>query len=79
MVTLYILILAFINGEIVSYNIGYRPTFDLVSSMLTKAFENLPNNTKLIPHSDQGWHYQIKPYQRMPKEKRYYSKYVKKR
>ena len=72
-------ILDLFNGEIVSYNIGYRPTFDLVSSMLTKAFENLPNNTKLILHSDQGWHYQIKPYQRMPKEKRYYSKYVKKR
>ncbi len=62
-------ILDLFNGEIVSYNIGYRPTFDLVSSMLTKAFENLPNNTKLILHSDQGWHYQIKPYQRMLKKK----------
>lgn len=29
----------------------------------------IPNNTNFILHSDQGWLYQLKPYQRMLKEK----------
>ncbi|MDD6045262.1 MAG: IS3 family transposase, partial [Clostridia bacterium] len=36
-----------------------------VTTMLGKAFETLPDNTNLILHSDQGWQYQHKQYQRM--------------
>lgn len=37
--------------------------------MLDKAFEKIPNNTKLIQYSDQCWQYQMKPYQIRLKEK----------
>jgi transposase InsO family protein len=37
--------------------------------MLSLAFEKLPDGTDLILHSDQGWQYQHKHYQRMLREK----------
>ena len=38
--------------------------------MLKKSFKGLPsNNNNLILHSDQGWQYQMKQYQRMLKKK----------
>ena len=37
--------------------------------MLTKAFATIPDGTELILHSDQGWQYQHKQYQRMLKTK----------
>ena len=37
--------------------------------MLEKAFSKIPDNTGLILHSDQGWQYQHKHYQRMLKDK----------
>jgi transposase InsO family protein len=57
------------NGEIVSYNITYRPTLDLVMDMVDSAFETIPNNTNLILHSDQGWHYQHPNYRKKLKNK----------
>ena len=30
--------------------------------MLEKALERLPEEHQLLMHSDQGWHYQMKPY-----------------
>ncbi len=56
-------ILDLYNGEIISYNIFERPTFELVRDMLEKALKRLPGDAKLILHSDQGWQYQMKPYQ----------------
>jgi putative transposase len=50
------------NREIITYTIGSRPTYSLVSTMLTQAFERLSDGDKLLMHSDQGWHYQMKPY-----------------
>ncbi|MDP5275218.1 IS3 family transposase [Chengkuizengella axinellae] len=50
------------NGEIITYTIGFRPTYSLVSDMLEKAFERLPEDHQLLMHSDQGWHYQMKQY-----------------
>jgi len=47
-------ILDLFNGEIVSYNISERPTFNQTMDMLDKAFMKIPDNTKLILHSDQG-------------------------
>ncbi|WP_090987737.1 IS3 family transposase [Bacillus sp. OV322] len=55
-------VLDLFNGEIITYTIGSRPTYSLVSGMLEKAFERLPENNQLLMHSDQGWHYQMKQY-----------------
>lgn len=56
-------VLDLFNGEIITYTVGSRPTFSLVSEMLTKAFERLSDEDELLLHSDQGWHYQMKQYQ----------------
>lgn len=53
------------SGYLVSYTISEHPTLSMVTSMLEKAFVNIPDNTNLILHSDQGWQYQHKQYQRM--------------
>lgn len=57
------------NGEIVSYNISERPTFHQTIDMLNKAFKKIPNDTGLILHSDQGWQYQMKRYQKLLEDK----------
>lgn len=57
-------ILDLYNGEIISYNISLHPTFHQTMDMLDKALEIIPDNTGLILHSDQGWQYQMKQYQR---------------
>ena len=62
-------ILDLCSGDLVSYTISVRPVLDMVTSMLDKAFEKLPDGTGLILHSDQGWQYQHKKYQTMLKEK----------
>lgn len=65
-------ILDLYGRDIVSYTISDRPNLAIlamVTDMLEKAFEKIPDNTDLILHSDQGWHYQHKQYQRMLKAK----------
>ena len=57
------------NGEVVSYNLSYHPNLNQVTDMLEKAFAKIPDNTRLILHSDQGWQYQHKHYQKMLKDK----------
>ena len=57
------------NGYLVSYTISERPVLCMVTTMLDKAFETIPDGTGLILHSDQGWQYQHKQYQRMLREK----------
>ena len=57
------------NGYLVSYAISDRPILSMVTTMLDKAFETIPDRTELILHSDQGWQYQHKQYQRMLREK----------
>ncbi|CAM4297428.1 IS3 family transposase [Bacillus albus] len=52
------------NSEIITYTIGSRPTYSLVSEMLETALERLPEDHQLLMHSDQGWHYQMKQYVR---------------
>lgn len=56
-------VLDLFNGEIITYTIGTRPTYSLVSEMLNKAFKRLSGEDELLLHSDQGWHYQMKQYQ----------------
>ena len=41
----------------------------MVTTMLDEAFEKIPDETHLILHSDQGWQYQHKQYQRMLRKK----------
>lgn len=57
------------SGYLVSYTISDRPILSMVTTMLDKAFETIPDRTGLILHSDQGWQYQHKQYQRMLSEK----------
>ncbi len=57
------------NGYLVTYTISERPVLNMVTSMLNKAFESIPDGTDLILHSDQGWQYQHKAYQQMLREK----------
>lgn len=58
-------ILDLYNREIVSYSISHHPRFSQTVEMLERAFQRLPTSTNLILHSDQGWQYQMKPYQKM--------------
>lgn len=62
-------ILDLYNREIISYSISHHPHFSQTVDMLEQAFQRIPNGTNLILHSDQGWQYQMKPYQRMLKAK----------
>ena len=41
----------------------------MTTDMLEKAFAKIPDDTELILHTDQGWQYQHKQYQRMLKAK----------
>jgi transposase InsO family protein len=52
------------NNEIVSYTLSRRPTYDLVSQMLDCALNKTKacRGKRLMLHSDQGWHYQMKPF-----------------
>ena len=62
-------ILDLCSRDIISYVISDRPVLSMVTSMLDKAFTKVPNGTNLILHSDQGWQYQHKRYQKMLKAK----------
>ena len=62
-------ILDLCSEDLVSYTISEHPKLSLVTSMLDKAFATIPDGTGLILHSDQGWHYQHKQYQKMLEEK----------
>lgn len=62
-------ILDLYNGEIITYSIGSRPTYSLVSDMLEKSFERLTDDDELMIHSDQGWHYQMKQYRHTLKQR----------
>ena len=57
------------NGEIISYQLSERPSLEQVINMLKKSFKRLQVHSNLILHSDQGWQYQMKQYQRILKEK----------
>ncbi len=57
------------NGYLVSYTLSQRPVLSMVTTMLEKAFETIPDGTDLILHSDQGWQYQHKQYRRMLQKK----------
>ncbi len=57
------------SRDIVSYSISDKPVLSMVTEMLNKAFAQIPDGTNLILHSDQGWQYQHKEYQRKLRKK----------
>jgi transposase InsO family protein len=57
------------NGEVVAYDLSYHPNLKQVTNMLEQAFAKIPDGTGLILHSDQGWQYQHKHYQKMLENK----------
>jgi len=52
------------NGEIVAYEIARRPLFDMIGTMLKRAFSRLGPYDKPILHSDQGWQYRMPVYRK---------------
>ena len=62
-------VLDMFNNEILSYSISKSPNFWQTKEMLTGLFERLPETARPILHSDQGWQYQMKEFQRLLKER----------
>ena len=62
-------ILDLCSRDIVSYTISEHPALSMVTTMLEQAFATIPDGTGLLLHSDQGWQYQHKQYQRMLEQK----------
>lgn len=56
------------NGEIIAYTVMNRPVYKLVHDMLEQALVRLQPGDQVVLHSDQGWHYQMKKYQRTLKQ-----------
>ena len=52
------------NNEIISYSISLSPNFEQTKEMLKGLFDKLPQGAAPILHSDQGWQYQMKEFQR---------------
>jgi transposase InsO family protein len=57
------------NGEIIAYQTAKRPAFEMVSTMLKRAFTRLGECDQPILHSDQGWQYQMPGYRYLLAEK----------
>lgn len=62
-------ILDLYNSEIISYTLSEKPNFEPVMSMMNQAIQRLPESTSLILHYDQGWQYQMKPFQALLKSR----------
>jgi transposase InsO family protein len=58
-------ILDMYNGEIISYVISNRPSLRMVLNTVQRAVKKVEMAEGLILHSDQGWHYQQKKYQKL--------------
>jgi len=50
------------NGEIIAHETSNRPDFALVMNMMKKALKKRQSGEETLLHSDQGWHYRMKPY-----------------
>ena len=61
-------ILDLYSSDIVSYAISDRPVLSMVMDMARQALSGLPPEAKPILHSDQGWQYQHKHYQKLLKD-----------
>lgn len=61
-------ILDLYNGEIVAYQMEHHPRLSMVDSMLSKALSVLGEGEYPLLHSDQGWQYQMRYYQKRLKD-----------
>ena len=57
------------DQSIIAYDISTNPDFNQTKRMVDIAFKQYPNLEGLIFHSDQGWQYQHKTYQKWLKDK----------
>jgi transposase InsO family protein len=62
-------ILDMYDSSIISYDISSSPDFSQTKRMIDEAFRLYPDLDGLIFHSDQGWQYQMRPYQKWLKGK----------
>lgn len=53
------------NNEVIGYSISLSPNFNQTKEMLCELLKRLPAGSRPILHSDQGWQYQMKEYQRI--------------
>lgn len=58
-------ILDLYNQEVVSYELSAHPNLKSVTKMLERAFAKRSKYESLLLHSDQGWQYQMKQYQKV--------------
>ena len=56
------------NGEIITYTITDRPDLHMVTDMMSQALQEITIPEGCTIHSDQGWHYQHKNYQKLLKD-----------
>lgn len=56
------------NGEILAFTTSRRPLFNMVGTMLSKAFARLGPDDRPVLHSDQGWQYQMSKYRQRLEE-----------
>ena len=56
------------NGELVSYTIYSHPVLEMVTNMIERTIAVIGSKTNAILHSDQGWQYQHKEYQKLLKK-----------
>ena len=56
------------NSELVFYTIYRHPVLDMVKDMIAGTVAIIGDDTNAILHSDQGWQYQHKDYQRLLKD-----------
>ena len=61
-------ILDMYSGDIVAWDLSIHPNLEQTVRMLKKAFKKYKNLEGLIMHSDMGWQYQHKTYQKMLKD-----------
>ena len=56
------------NDEIISYDLSEHPNMLQITNMMKQAYGRLNKDDKLIFHSDQGWQYQQKSFQKSLEE-----------
>ena len=56
------------NGELIFYTIYRHPVMDMVLDMIKGTIDVIGDKTNAILHSDQGFHYQHKDYQKLLKD-----------
>ena len=56
------------NSELIFYTIYRHPVLDMVKDMINGTISVIGSNTNAILHSDQGFHYQHRDYQKLLKD-----------